>query len=71
MGLNGNRFKTTRKSQPCPKCLGYPPLVVVDQRHVSSCETCGGLGTVPRERDEKAAPEGGSRDSQDDSQDGS
>ena len=62
MGLNGNRFKTTRNSHPCPKCLGYPPLVVVDQRHVPSCETCGGLGSVPREADEKAAPEGDSHD---------
>ena len=24
MGLNGNRFKISQSSQPCPKCLGYP-----------------------------------------------
>ena len=65
MGLNGNRFKLSHHSQPCPECLGYPPLVPRDGRLVPTCERCGGSGNVPRERHEKAAPEGGSHDSRD------
>ena len=47
MGLNGNRFKPSAHSQPCPECLGYPPLKPKDGRLVPACEKCGGLGSVP------------------------
>jgi len=60
MGLNGNRFKLSRYSQPCPASLGYPPLVPRDGRLVPTCERCGGSGNVPRQGHQKAAPEGGS-----------
>lgn len=48
MGLNGNRFKTSAHSQPCPACLGYPPLELKGGRLVPVCETCDGRGSVPR-----------------------
>jgi len=65
MGLNGNRFKLSPHSQPCPECLGYPPLVHREGRLVPTCERCGGSGNVPRQGREKAAPKGGSRDLRD------
>jgi DnaJ-class molecular chaperone len=48
MGLNGNRFKLSPQSIPCPTCHGYPRLVVIEYRHVPQCDTCGGQGSVPR-----------------------
>jgi len=48
MGLNGHPFKLSYRSQPCPECLGYPPLVPRDGRLVPTCERCGGSGNVRR-----------------------
>ncbi|MGE3077277.1 MAG: hypothetical protein AB7J35_21105 [Dehalococcoidia bacterium] len=41
MGLNGNRFKQPTGRKPCPECLGYPPLKVIDGRFQPQCDTCG------------------------------
>lgn len=49
MSLNGNRFKISPENKPCPECLGYPPLKVIDGRFQPQCETCGGRGTVERD----------------------
>jgi hypothetical protein len=46
MGLNGNRFKLASRRKPCPTCKGYPPLVIIELRHVPQCDTCGGRGSV-------------------------
>lgn len=48
MGLNGNRFKTSAHSQPCPACFGYPPLELKGGRLVPVFESCDGRGSVPR-----------------------
>ena len=65
MGLNGNRFKLSLHSQPCPEGLGYPPLVRREGRLVPTCDRCGGSGNVPREGHEESRPEGGSHDRRD------
>lgn len=53
MSLNGNRFKLSDRSKPCPTCLGYPPLKLFEGRLRPECETCDGLGSVPREESDK------------------
>lgn len=49
MALNGNRFKLSDRSKPCPECHGYPGLKLRDGRLVPECVTCGGDGYVPRD----------------------
>jgi hypothetical protein len=48
MGLNGNRFKLSDQSMPCPTCVGYPPLKPFEGRLRPECPTCDGKGSVPR-----------------------
>ena len=48
MGLNGNRFKLSDHSIPCPRCHGYPPLRLFEGRLRPECPVCDGRGSVPR-----------------------
>lgn len=48
MSLNGNRFKLSDRSMPCPQCNGYPPLKPFEGRLRPECSTCDGRGSVPR-----------------------
>jgi hypothetical protein len=56
MGLNGNRFKLSEHSKPCPECLGYPPLKLSDGRLRPECKTCDGAGSVPNVYPRQAPP---------------
>lgn len=48
MSLNGNSFKFSARSKPCPECKGYPPLKPFEGRLRPECPTCDGRGSVPR-----------------------
>ena len=45
---NGNRFKIGPGRTVCPLCKGYPPLKPFQGRLRPECDSCDGMGSVPK-----------------------